>query len=55
MSKFDIFIGDLEEVLAKLSSLRDGLKQMKEESESVEKARDALRGRRGSKKSPHPK
>lgn len=45
MSKFEAFIGEIEHVLEKLSGLRDGLKQMREESEAVEKARDTLRGR----------
>ena len=35
MSKFDIFISELEQVLEKLSGLREGLKQMKEEIEAV--------------------
>ena len=50
MSKFEIFIGEIEHVLEKLNSLRDGLQQLKEESEAVEKARDTLRGRRRPKK-----
>ncbi len=50
MNKFDILIGDLEELLAKLSGLLEGLKQLRDESESVEKARDSLRGRRKPKK-----
>jgi hypothetical protein len=54
MSKFDDFIGDLEQVLAKLSSLRDGLKQMKEDSEAIEKARDKLRPRRRPKRDGSP-
>ncbi len=54
MSKFDDFIGDIEQVLAKLSSLRDGLRQMKEESEAIEKARESLRARRRPKKDGKP-
>jgi hypothetical protein len=50
MSKFEAIIGDLEHVLAKLSGLRDGLKQLQEESEAVENARATLRGRRRTKK-----
>jgi uncharacterized protein YhaN len=50
MSKFDACIGDLDEALAKLAGLRENLKQMKEESEAVEKARDNLRRRRRTKK-----
>ncbi|MBI4725248.1 MAG: hypothetical protein HY765_09800 [Rhodomicrobium sp.] len=50
MSKLDVFIGELDAVLVKLSGLRNGLKEMKEESEAVEKARDALRARRRPKK-----
>ena len=46
MSKIETLIGDLGEVLEKLSSVRDRLKQMKEEAGAVEKARDHLRGRR---------
>ncbi|MGO9545472.1 MAG: hypothetical protein ACLPPF_11840 [Rhodomicrobium sp.] len=55
MNKFDLFIGDLEHVLEKLSGLLEGLKQLKEETESVERARDSLRGRRRPKKSAAPK
>jgi len=54
MSKFEAFIGEIEHVLEKLSGLRDGLKQMQEESEAVEKARDTLRGRRRPKKGAEP-
>ena len=43
MSKFEAIIGDLEHVLAKPSGLRDGLKQLQEESEAVENARATLR------------
>jgi hypothetical protein len=50
MSKLDAVIGDLEHVLEKLNGIRDGLKQVKEEIDSVEKARDTLRGRRRQKK-----
>jgi hypothetical protein len=50
MSKLEAVIGDLENILEKLSGIRDGLKQMKEESEAVEKARDTLRGRKRPKK-----
>jgi uncharacterized membrane protein len=50
MSKLEAVIGDLEHILEKLNGIRDGLKQMKEESEAVEKARDALRGRKRPKK-----
>ena len=50
MSKFEAIIGDLEHVLEKLSGLRDGLKQLQEESEAVENARATLRGRRRHKK-----
>jgi hypothetical protein len=50
MSKLEAVLGDLEHVLEKLTGIRDGLKQMLEESEAVEKARDTLRGRRRPKK-----
>ena len=50
MSKLEAVIGDLEHILEQLSGIRDGLKQMKEESEAVEKARDTLRGRKRPKK-----
>jgi hypothetical protein len=50
MSKYDAFIGDLDHILEKLNGIRDGLKQLKEEAEAVEKARDTLRGRRRQKK-----
>jgi hypothetical protein len=45
MSKLEAVIGDLEHVLQRLNGIRDGLKQMKNESEAIEKARDTLRGR----------
>ena len=54
MSKLEAVIGDLEHVLQRLNGIRDGLKQMKVESESVEKARDTLRGRRRPKKEAEP-
>ena len=54
MSKFEAVIGELEHVLEKLSGIREGLKQMKQDSEAVEKARDTLRGRRRSKKDAEP-
>jgi hypothetical protein len=50
MSKLEAVIGDLEHVLTKLNGIRDGLIQLKEESEAVEKARDTLRGRKRTKK-----
>jgi hypothetical protein len=50
MSKLEAVIGDLENILSKLSGIRDGLMQLKEESEAVEKARDTLRGRKRAKK-----
>ena len=54
MSKLEAVIGDLEHVLQRLNGISDGLKQMKVESESVEKARDTLRGRRRPKKEAEP-
>jgi hypothetical protein len=50
MSKLEAVIGDLEHILDKLTGIRDGLKQIKEENEAVEKARDTLRGRKRLKK-----
>lgn len=50
MSKFEHFIVEIEHVVEKLNGLREGLQQLKEESEAVEKARDTLRGRRRPKK-----
>ena len=44
MSKLDAVISDLEFVLEKLTGIRDGLKQVKEEMEAVEKARDRKDG-----------
>ena len=49
MTRIDTFIGDLEDVLAKLGNVLGGLKQMKEDSEAVEKAREKLPGRRRKK------
>ncbi len=54
MSKLEAVIGDLEHVLERLNGIRDGLKQIKDESEAVEKARDTLRGRRRPKKDAQP-
>ena len=54
MSKLESVIGDLEHVLERLNGIRDGLKQMKNESEAIEKARDTLRGRRRPKKDAEP-
>ncbi len=49
MTKIDTFIGDLEDVLAKLGNVLGGLKQMKQESEAIEKVREKLPGRRRKK------
>jgi uncharacterized membrane protein len=54
MSKFETIINDLEQVLEKLSGLREGLKQLQEESQAVENARATLRGRRRTKKDDGP-
>lgn len=50
MSKFDIFVSDLEGVIAKLSSVLDGGKQMRDESEAVEKGAQQATGTPPSKK-----
>lgn len=46
MSNFDSVINDIDAALVKLNAARAALGQMKEESEAIEKARDALRGRK---------
>ena len=42
MSKIDGVIAELESVLEKLGGVQSRLKEIKEESEAVEKARDSL-------------
>jgi hypothetical protein len=54
MSKLEAVIGDLDLVLERLNGIRDGLKQIKDENEAIEKARDTLRGRRRPKKDAQP-
>jgi uncharacterized membrane protein len=54
MSKLEAVIGDIEHVLEKLNGIREGLKQVKDEIDAVEKARDTLRGRRRPKKDAGP-
>ena len=53
MSKIEGVIAELESVLEKLGGVQSRLKEIKEESEAVEKARDSLR-RPKSKKSMRP-
>ena len=50
VSKFESIITDVEAVLEKLGGVQSRLKEMKEEAEAVEKARDRLRGRKPPKK-----
>jgi hypothetical protein len=47
--KIDSLIGDLESAMSKLAILMEDLKQLRDESQAVEKARDALRRRRPKK------
>lgn len=49
MIKIDSLIGDLESAMGKLAILMEDLKQLRDESQAVEKARDALRRRRPKK------
>jgi hypothetical protein len=52
MSKFDGVIKSVDAVIADLKNLRKSLKEMKDDSEAVEKARDVLRRRRPPKNGP---
>ncbi len=46
MSKIDNLIADIESVVEKLGGVQNRLREMKEDSEAVEKARDKLRRHR---------
>jgi hypothetical protein len=50
VSKIDGVIAELESVLEKLGCVQSRLKEIKEESEAVEKARDSLRRPKSKKK-----
>ncbi len=51
MSKIDGIIADLEAVIDKLGGVNNRLKELKEETEAIEKARDKLRSHKTPKKS----
>jgi uncharacterized protein Yka (UPF0111/DUF47 family) len=53
VSKIDGVIAELESVLEKLGGVQSRLKEIKEESEAVEKARDSLRRPKSKKSSAH--
>ncbi|MGB7914410.1 MAG: hypothetical protein WCF79_03800 [Rhodomicrobium sp.] len=53
MSKIDGVIAELESVLEKLGGVQSRLREIKEESEAVEKARDSLRRPKSKKSSAH--
>ena len=53
MSKIDGVIAELEFVLEKLGGVQTRLKEIKEDSEAVEKARDSLRRPKSKKRGPH--
>lgn len=46
MSKLDSVIADVEAVMERLGGVHSRLKELKEEAEAVEKAREKLRGPR---------
>jgi hypothetical protein len=49
MSKINTLISDVETALEKLGVVYSGLKELKEEMEAVENARDRLRGKKPKK------
>ena len=53
MSKIDGVIAELESVLEKLGGVQSRLREIKEESEAVEKARDSLHRPKSKKSSAH--
>ncbi len=53
MSKIDSVIAEVESVLEKLSNVQNRLREIKEDSEAVEKARDNLRRPKARKATPH--
>ncbi len=53
MSKINTLISDVESALEKLSVVYNGLKELKEEIEAVENARDRLRGKPKKDDKPH--
>jgi hypothetical protein len=50
VSKIDSLISDVESAIETLAGVNARLREMKEDTEAVEKARDRLRGRKRSKK-----
>lgn len=53
MSKLDRVIADVESVIEKLGGVQNRLRELKDASEAVEKARDGLRKRRSKKDDAH--
>jgi C4-type Zn-finger protein len=49
VSKIDSVIADVEAVIERLGDVHSRLKELKEEAEAVEKARERLRGQRAKK------
>ena len=53
MSKLDRVIADVESVLEKLGGVQNRLRELKDDAEAVEKARDGLRKPRSKKGDTH--
>jgi uncharacterized membrane protein len=53
VSKIDRVIADVESVLEKLGNVQSRLREIKDDSEAVEKARDSLRAPKSKKETPH--
>ncbi len=53
MSKIDSVIADVESLLEKLTSVQSRLREIKHDSEAVERARDSLRKPRSKKNDNH--
>jgi ABC-type enterochelin transport system substrate-binding protein len=49
MSKIDSLLSDVESAIEKLGDVYNGLKELKEEIDAVENARDRMRGRKSKK------
>ncbi len=54
MSKIDSVIADIEAVIEKLGGVQSRLREIKDDAEAVEKARDSLRGPKKSQKRLNP-
>jgi hypothetical protein len=53
VSKIELVIADVETVIEKLSGVQNRLREIKDDAEAVEKARDSLRTPKSKKETPH--